>query len=54
MIEAAVRERRSRSELVREALRWYLRVQELPGEEATAEEIEAIERGGRRSHGASS
>ena len=49
MIEAAdqagAREGRSRSEVVREALRWYLRVQELPWDEATPEEIEAIEEG---------
>ena len=35
----------TRSALVEDALRWYLRVQELPCEEATPEEIEAIERG---------
>ena len=49
LIEAAdragARERRSRSDVVREALRWYLRVQELPWEDATPEEIEAIEEG---------
>jgi predicted transcriptional regulator len=35
----------SRSALVEDALRWYLRVQELPWDEASPEEIEAIERG---------
>jgi predicted transcriptional regulator len=35
----------SRSALVEDALRWYLRVQELPWEEATPEAIEAIEKG---------
>ena len=35
----------TRSALVEDALRGYLRVQELPCEEATPEEIEAIERG---------
>jgi metal-responsive CopG/Arc/MetJ family transcriptional regulator len=34
-----------RSALVDDALRWYLRVEELPCEEATPEEIKAIERG---------
>jgi predicted transcriptional regulator len=35
----------TRSALVEDALRWYLRVEELPCEEATPEEIKAIERG---------
>ena len=43
--EVAVKRACSRSALVEDALRWYLRVQELPWEEATAQEIEAIERG---------
>ena len=43
--EAAARGQRSRSEVVQDALRWYLRVQELPVDEATPEEIEAIEAG---------
>ena len=43
--EVALTQEWSRSALVEDALRWYLRVQELPCEEATPEEIEAIERG---------
>ena len=43
--EVALMQEWSRSALVEDALRWYLRVQELPCEEATPEEIEAIERG---------
>jgi metal-responsive CopG/Arc/MetJ family transcriptional regulator len=43
--EVALTQEWSRSALVEDALRWYLRVQELPCEEATNEEIEAIERG---------
>jgi predicted transcriptional regulator len=43
--EVAAKRECSRSALVEDALRWYLRVQELPWEEATPEEIEAIERG---------
>jgi metal-responsive CopG/Arc/MetJ family transcriptional regulator len=35
----------SRSALVEDALRWYLRVQDLAWDEASPEEIEAIERG---------
>lgn len=41
----ALTQQLSRSTLVEDALRWYLRVQELPCEEATTEEIEAIEKG---------
>jgi predicted transcriptional regulator len=43
--KAALTQERARSALVEDALRWYLRIQELPGEEATAAEIAAIERG---------
>jgi predicted transcriptional regulator len=43
--EVAAKRECSRSALVEDALRWYLRVQELPWEEATPEEIEAIEKG---------
>jgi predicted transcriptional regulator len=43
--EVAVRRRRSRSGLVEDALRWYLRVQDLAWDEASPEEMEAIERG---------
>jgi predicted transcriptional regulator len=43
--EVAAKRECSRSALVEDALRWYLRVQELPWEEATPEEIEAIKRG---------
>jgi predicted transcriptional regulator len=42
---AAARDRRSRSEIVQAALQWYLRRQELPVEEPTPEEIEAIAAG---------
>ena len=35
----------SRSALVENALRWYLRVQDLAWDQASPEEIEAIERG---------
>jgi predicted transcriptional regulator len=41
----ALRQESSRSAVVEDALRWYLRIQEFPCEEATPEEIEAIERG---------
>ena len=43
--EVARTQARTRSALVEDALRWYLRIQELPCDEATREEIEAIERG---------
>ncbi len=43
--EVALTQERARSALVEDVLRWYLRVQELPCEEATPEEIAAIERG---------
>jgi predicted transcriptional regulator len=43
--EAALSQAGTRSALVEDALRWYLRVQALPCEEATPEEIAAIERG---------
>jgi predicted transcriptional regulator len=43
--EVATKRECSRSALIEDALRWYLRVQDLPWEEATPEEIEAIERG---------
>jgi predicted transcriptional regulator len=43
--EVALTQERARSALVEEALRWYLRVQELPYDEATPGEIVAIERG---------
>lgn len=42
---AGAREHRTRSELVREALRWYLRIGVLPLAAATPEEIAAIEAG---------
>lgn len=43
--EAGAREHRSRSELIREALRWYLRLGQLPVEHATPEDLAAIEAG---------
>jgi predicted transcriptional regulator len=43
--EAASTQERARSSLVEDALRWYLRIQELPCDEATPEESAAIERG---------
>jgi metal-responsive CopG/Arc/MetJ family transcriptional regulator len=43
--EAGAREHRSRSELIREALRWYLRTSVLPVEKATPEDRAAIEAG---------
>jgi predicted transcriptional regulator len=43
--KAALTQERPRSALVADALRWYLRIQEIPCEEATAVEIAAIERG---------
>jgi predicted transcriptional regulator len=43
--EAAHTQESTRSALFEDALRWYLRIQELPDAEATPEEIEAIERG---------
>jgi predicted transcriptional regulator len=43
--EVAARREWSRSALVEDALRWYLRVQDLAWDEASPEEIEAIERG---------
>lgn len=43
--EVALTQERARSALVEDALRWYLHVQELPCEEATPEEIAAIETG---------
>jgi metal-responsive CopG/Arc/MetJ family transcriptional regulator len=42
---AAEREHRTRSELVREALRWYLRISTLPIADPTPEEIAAIKAG---------
>ena len=42
---AGARERRTRSEVMTEALRWYLRVQELPVVEPTEEEREALAAG---------
>lgn len=42
---AAAKRECSRSTLIEDALRWHLRVQELPCDEASPEEIEAIERG---------
>lgn len=41
----AAREHRSRSDVMREALMWHLRIRELPVDDATPEEIEAFERG---------
>ena len=46
---AGEREHRTRSELVREALRWYLRISTLPISDPTPEEIAAI-RAGRAEH----
>ena len=46
---AGEREHRTRSELVREALRWYLRISTLPVSDPTPEEIAAI-RAGRAEH----
>ena len=43
--QVAAKRASSRSALVEDALRWYLRVQDLAWEEASPEEIEAIERG---------
>jgi predicted transcriptional regulator len=43
--EVTAKRKCSRSALVEDALRWYLRVRELPWEEASPEEIKAIERG---------
>ena len=43
--EVATRRECSRSALVEDALRWYLRVQDLAWDEASPEEMEAIERG---------
>ncbi len=43
--EAGAREHRTRSELVREALRWYLRGSQLSVEKATPEDLAAIEAG---------
>jgi len=43
--QVALTQERARSALVEDALRWYLRIQELPCEEATPEETAAIERG---------
>ena len=43
--EAAAKRECSRSALVEDALRWYLRVQDLAWDEASPEEIEAIEKG---------
>jgi predicted transcriptional regulator len=49
ILEAAdrvgARDHRSRSELVREALCWYLRLRDLPVDYASPEETEAFERG---------
>jgi predicted transcriptional regulator len=43
--EVAAERACSRSALVEDALRWYLRVRDLAWDEASPEEIEAIERG---------
>jgi predicted transcriptional regulator len=43
--EVAAKRECSRSALAEDALRWYLRVRELPWDEASPEEIEAIGRG---------
>jgi predicted transcriptional regulator len=43
--KAAHTQASTRSALFEDALRWYLRIQELPDAEATPEELEAIERG---------
>ena len=43
--EVAHTQESTRSALVADALRWYLRIREFPCEEATREEIETIERG---------
>src|SRR5687768_14148909 len=43
--DAGAREHRSRSELIREALRWYLRLGELRDEKATPQDLAAVEAG---------
>jgi predicted transcriptional regulator len=43
--EVAQAQEATRSAVVEDALRWYLRIEELPRDEATPEEIAAIERG---------
>jgi len=43
--EVAAKRVCSRSALVEDALRWYLRVQDLAWDEASPEEMQAIERG---------
>jgi predicted transcriptional regulator len=43
--EVAAQREWSRSALVEDALRWYLRVQDLAWDEASQEEMQAIERG---------
>jgi predicted transcriptional regulator len=43
--EAATAQAWTRSAVVEDALRWYLRIQQIGCEEPTAEEIAAIERG---------
>jgi predicted transcriptional regulator len=43
--EVALMHESTRSALVEDALRWYLRIRKLPSEQATPEEIAAIERG---------
>jgi predicted transcriptional regulator len=43
--QVALTQARARSALVEDALRWYLRIQELRYDEATPEEIAAIEKG---------
>ena len=42
---AGEREHRTRSELVREALRWYLRISTMPAADPTPQEIAAIKAG---------
>jgi metal-responsive CopG/Arc/MetJ family transcriptional regulator len=43
--EVAARSGRSRSEVIRDALEWHLRVQDLPAEEPTPEERAALAAG---------
>jgi hypothetical protein len=52
--EAALRQERARSALVEDALRWYLRIRELPCEEATPRRLPRLREAGPRSHAVSS
>jgi metal-responsive CopG/Arc/MetJ family transcriptional regulator len=52
--ETSTKRECSRSALVEDALRWYLRVQDLAWDEASPEEIETSRQGARKSTGGSS